>query len=96
MWGDEPKSKLTAGQGMSQVIGQTASPRMVPASGFPRPTLLGTCFLEPGLLQVSSPSMTKYETRKPRTRGTWLPEILPLQLGPRAPSQCGGVVLTTL
>lgn len=95
MWGAEPRSKLTAGQGMSQIIGQRASPCIVPASGFPCLTLLGTCFLEPGLLQVSSPSMTKYETRETRTRGTWLPQTLPLQLGPRAPSRPVGVVLTT-
>lgn len=86
VWDDKLKSKLVAGQGMSQVTGQTASSLLVSASGLLWPTFLGSCVLEPGLLQVSSLSMTKSETRGTRPHGTWLPEMLLLQLSPRAPS----------
>lgn len=59
VWDDEQKSRLLPGQGMNQVTGQTASPLEIPASDLPWPTLLGSRFLEPGLPQVSSPSMTQ-------------------------------------
>lgn len=70
MWDDDWKSKLVAGQGMNQVMGQTASPLVVPASDLPWPTLSGSCFLEAGFPQVSSPSMTKCKTRRARSHGT--------------------------
>lgn len=70
---------------MNQVTEPIASPFIVPAFGLLWPTLLGRCFLEPSLPQVSSPSMTKYETRITRPYGTWLPEILSLQLGSKGP-----------
>lgn len=41
MWDDEPQSTLVAGQGMKRMVGQTASPLLVPAPGLPCPTRLG-------------------------------------------------------
>lgn len=72
---------------------QRASPLVAPASGLRWLTLLGVCFLEPGLPKMSSPRVTQCTTRRrTRPRGTWVPEVLTLLLGPKASSQAPRIV----
>lgn len=81
--GGEVEEQVGSRTRVGEVTAQRASPLVAPASQRRWLTLLGVCFLEPGLPKCHHPCDSGATRRRTRPRGTWVPEVLTLLLGPR-------------